>query len=97
MLVVVAAAWLFLPALGSLLVDQISTIVRNLPHYLDEVVMWINRTFRTHLDTGNLKDKVLHSDWARTYLASRATSVWGISAVGTVFQIFTVLLGAPRA
>jgi predicted PurR-regulated permease PerM len=93
-LVVVAAAALFLLALGSLLVDQISTIVRNLPHYLDDVVVWINRTFHTDLDTGTLQDKVLHSNWVRTYLASGATSVWGISAtvIGTIFQVFTVLL-----
>jgi predicted PurR-regulated permease PerM len=93
-LVVLVAAGFFLLALGSLLVDQIGTIVRNLPHYLDDVVTWINRTFHTHLQTGKLRDKVLHSNWARTYLANGATNVWGISAtvVGTIFQLFTVLL-----
>nr|WP_235002602.1 AI-2E family transporter [Actinacidiphila paucisporea] len=93
-LVVLAAAAGFLLALGSLLVDQIGTIVRNLPQYVDDVVVWINRTFHSHLDTGRLRDNVLHSDWVRTYLANGASSVWGLSAtvVGTVFQLFTVLL-----
>jgi len=94
MLVVFLAVAAFLLALGSLLVDQIGTIVRNLPQYLDDVVRWINRTFHTDLDTGRLQDRVLHSDWIRAYLASGAASVWGISAtvIGTLFQLFTVLL-----
>jgi predicted PurR-regulated permease PerM len=94
LLLVLAAAGGFLLALGSLLVDQISTIVRNLPQYVDDVVVWINQTFDAHLDTGNLRDQVLHSDWVRTYLYSGASSVWGISAtvIGTLFQLFTVLL-----
>jgi predicted PurR-regulated permease PerM len=94
MLVVLAAAGGFLLALGSLLVDQISTIGHNLPHYLDDVVVWVNRTFHTHLETGNLQNKVLHSNWVRNYLANGASSVWGISTtvIGTVFRVFTVLL-----
>ena len=94
LLVLFAAAAGFVLALGSLLVDQISTIVDNLPHYADEVVLWINRTFHTHLETGKLQDKVLHSNWLRTYLAHGASNVWGISTtiIGMVFQLFTVLL-----
>jgi predicted PurR-regulated permease PerM len=94
LVVVFAAAAGFVLALGSLLVDQIRTIADNLPQYVEDVVDWINRTFNTSLDTGNLQDRFLHSDWARTYLASGASSVWGISAtvIGTVFQLFTVLL-----
>jgi predicted PurR-regulated permease PerM len=94
MLVVVLAAGGFLLALGSLLVDQISTIGHNLPQYVDDVVVWINKTFHTDLDTGNLQDTVLHSDWVRNYLANGASSVWGISTtvIGTVFRVFTVLL-----
>ncbi|NJP47533.1 AI-2E family transporter [Streptomyces sp. PRB2-1] len=94
MLGVLIAAAGFLLALGSLLVDQIGTIVRNLPQYVDDVVRWINRTFHSHLETGKLRDNVLHSDWVRTYLANGASSVWGLSAtlIGTVFQLFTVLL-----
>jgi predicted PurR-regulated permease PerM len=94
MLGVLAASAGFVLALGSLLVDQIGTIVRNLPQYVDDVVRWINRTFHSDLETGKLRDNVLHSDWVRTYLANGASSVWGLSAtlIGTVFQLFTVLL-----
>lgn len=94
MLGVLLAAAGFLAALGSLLVDQVGTIVHNLPHYLDEVIRWINRTFDTHLNTGDLRNRVLHSDWLRTYLLHGPTSVVGISTtvVGTLFRLFTVLL-----
>jgi predicted PurR-regulated permease PerM len=93
-LVLFLAAGLFLLALGSLLVDQITTIGRDFPNYVDDVVRWTNRTFNTHLDTGRLRDRVLHSDWARHLLTNGATSVWGISTtvIGTLFQLFTVLL-----
>jgi predicted PurR-regulated permease PerM len=69
-------------------------IVNNLPQYVDDVVVWLNRHFHTHLDTSHLRDKVLHSNWVRTYLAHGPSSVWGISTtiLGTVFQLFTVLL-----
>ncbi|SEN38944.1 AI-2E family transporter [Actinacidiphila rubida] len=94
LLVVFAAAAGFLLALGTLLVDQIRTIADNLPHYVDDVAMWSNRHFHTHLKTGNLQDKLLHSNWVRTYLANGASNAWGISTTifGTVFQLFTVLL-----
>ncbi|WNI18374.1 AI-2E family transporter [Actinacidiphila sp. ITFR-21] len=94
LLVLLCAAGGFLLALGSLLADQITTIGHNLPQYVDDVVVWVNDTFHTHLDTGNLRDKVLHSDWARNYLANGASSVWGLSTtvIGTLFRLFTVLL-----
>ncbi|WP_329137246.1 AI-2E family transporter [Streptomyces sp. NBC_01476] len=94
MLAVVCAGGGFLLALGSLLADQISTIGHNLPQYLDDVVVWINKTFHTDLDTGNLRDRVLHSNWVRNYLANGASNVWGISTtvIGTLFRIFTILL-----
>jgi predicted PurR-regulated permease PerM len=93
-LVVLAAGAGFVLALGSLLVDQIGTIVRDLPQYVHDVAVWINKTFHTNLDTARLPDRVLHSDWARTYFRSGAGGVWGISAtvIGAVFQLFTVLL-----
>jgi predicted PurR-regulated permease PerM len=94
LIVVFAAAVGFVLALGSLLVDQIKTIADNLPRYVNDVIDWINRTFHSDIRTGNLQDRVLHSDWVRTYLANGASSVWGISAtvLGTLFQLFTVLL-----
>jgi predicted PurR-regulated permease PerM len=93
-LILLIAAAGFVLALGSLLVDQISHIVHNLPQYVNDVASWSNRTFHTHLSTRNLRSRVLHSNWVRAYLSNGASNVWGIGAtvVGTVFQLFTVLL-----
>ncbi|MDF9816051.1 putative PurR-regulated permease PerM [Streptomyces sp. SPB162] len=90
------AVAVFVVALGSLLVDQITMIGQNFPRYVDDVVVWLNRTFHTKLDVGTLQDNVLHSDWLRGYLQKSAGNVWGLSAtvLGIVFQLFTVVLFA---
>lgn len=91
---VLAAGGLFVVLLGSLLVDQITTIGRNLPNYVDDVVLWLNQTFGTDLSVGKLQDNVLHSDWLRNYVQNQASNVWGLSGavLGGVFQLFTITL-----
>jgi predicted PurR-regulated permease PerM len=91
---VLTAAGVFFGLLGSLLADQISTIVQNLPDYVNDVVVWVNSTFNTKLSVGKLQDNLLHSDWLRSYVQSSASNVWGLSAtvLGGVFQVLTVTL-----
>lgn len=86
----------FFAALGSVFADQITQIVDDLPSYVDDVVNWVNQTFKTDLDVGKLQDNVLHSDWVRGYLQKSAGNVWGLSAtvLGGVFQLLTVSLFA---
>jgi predicted PurR-regulated permease PerM len=91
---VLAAAGLFFGLLGSLLADQISTIVQNLPEYVNDVVVWANSTFNTNLSVGKLQDNLLHSDLLRNYVQNSASNVWGLSAtvLGGVFQLLTITL-----
>ncbi|WP_407647016.1 AI-2E family transporter [Actinacidiphila soli] len=91
---VLAAGGLFVVLLGSLLVDQVTMIGRNLPNYVDDVVVWLNQTFGTDLSVGKLQDNVLHSDWLRTYVQRQASNVWGLSGavLGGVFQALTIAL-----
>ncbi|MDX6346239.1 MAG: hypothetical protein QOF84_1029 [Streptomyces sp.] len=91
---VLAAGGLFVVLLGSLLVDQVTMIGRNLPNYVDDVVVWLNQTFGTDLSVGKLQDNVLHSDWLRNYVQKQASNVWGISGavLGGVFQALTIAL-----
>lgn len=91
-LVVLAAGGIFVVLLGSLLVDQITSIGSNLPEYVDDVVVWVNQTFGTDLSVGKLQENVLHSDWLRTYVQRQAGNVWGLSAtvLGGVFQVLTI-------
>ncbi|MYS19014.1 Predicted PurR-regulated permease PerM [Streptomyces sp. DvalAA-14] len=94
MLAVAVAGGGFLLAVGSLLVDQVTSIGHNLPADVNKVVVWVNRNFHTDIHTGDLRNKVLHSGWLRSHLLNGAGSVVGISTtvIGTVFRIFTVLL-----
>jgi predicted PurR-regulated permease PerM len=93
-LAVLTAAGLFFGLLGSLLADQISTIIRNLPQYVDVVVVWLNNNFNTDLSVGKLQDNVLHSDWLRQYVQNSASNVWGLSAtvLGGLFHTLTIVL-----
>nr|WP_307808156.1 AI-2E family transporter [Streptomyces oryzae] len=89
-----AAAAGFFVALGSLFVEQITRIVENLPKYVSDVLRWSNAHFHTDLDVEKLRSKVIHSDWAQSFLRSGAQNVWGLSAtvLGGVFQLLTVAL-----
>ncbi|AEW96904.1 MULTISPECIES: AI-2E family transporter [Streptomycetaceae] len=93
-LVVLIVAGLFVAALGSLLVDQVTAMIHNLPRYVDDVIGWVNRTFRTDFSKGVLQRNVLHSDWLRGYLRSNAVNVLSLSStvVGGLFQLLTVVL-----
>ncbi|NLU65686.1 AI-2E family transporter [Streptomyces sp. HNM0574] len=93
-LTVLLAAAGFFTALGSVFADQITRIIEDFPSYVDDLVVWINDTFHTNLNTGKLQQDVLHSDWVRNYLQENAQNVWGISAtvLGGVFQLLTVSL-----
>lgn len=86
----------FFGALGSVFAEQITRIVNDLPSYVQDVVLWINKTFHTRLSVDKLQDNVLHSDWLRKYVQDNAAHVWGLSATvfGTLFQLLTVSLFA---
>ncbi|MCZ2526957.1 AI-2E family transporter [Streptomyces sp. NPDC059506] len=93
---VFTAVALFVTALGSLVVDQLSTIAKDLPDYIDALVSWINATFRTDISLGDVQRDVLGSDWLRNYVQQNASDVWGLSAtlLGGLFQTLTIGLFA---
>ncbi|GGX59614.1 AI-2E family transporter [Streptomyces hiroshimensis] len=84
----------FFALLGSMLADQIMTMVENFPSYLDSVIKWVNRVFRTSLSRVAVQESLLHSDWLQRYVKSSASGVLDISAtvLGGLFQLLTVLL-----
>jgi predicted PurR-regulated permease PerM len=89
--VIVAFAW----TLGALLVDQVTTLVKNAPSYADKAVTWVNHTFKTDLsgtDIGRIaKDR---SSTVEGYLNGLVDNAWGVgtAAIGAVFQSLGVLL-----
>jgi predicted PurR-regulated permease PerM len=93
--VLLAAVALFVFALGSLFVDQVVQFSGNLPHYVDSVVAWVNRTFEQHISVQDLQSKLLSdSNSLKTYAETLAGNVWGVSSsvLGGVFKTFTVAL-----
>ncbi|WP_369185935.1 AI-2E family transporter [Streptomyces sp. Y1] len=83
----------FVAALGTLLVDQVAKIAKDLPHLVDNVILWVNRTFHQDLSLGQLQQKVLKDSGAiEGYAQQAADNVWGLSStvIGGLFQTFTV-------
>nr|WP_078911581.1 AI-2E family transporter [Streptomyces sp. NRRL WC-3742] len=83
----------FLAALGTLLVDQVAKIAGDLPHLVDNLIGWINRTFHQDVSMGELQKKLLKDSGAiENYAQQAADNVWGLSStlIGGLFQAFTV-------
>jgi predicted PurR-regulated permease PerM len=86
----------FFTLLGSMLADQIMTMVEDFPKYLDQLVIWVNETFHTELSRVEIQDSVLHSDWLQSYVKNSANNVLDVSAqvLGGLFKVLTVTLFA---
>ncbi|MER6914161.1 AI-2E family transporter [Streptomyces sp. NPDC000594] len=84
----------FVVMLGSMLADQIVTMVEEFPKYLDSVISWINQTFQTELSRVEVQDSVLRSDWLKNYVEDSATGVLDVSAtvLGGLFRVLTIFL-----
>ncbi|GAA2748922.1 AI-2E family transporter [Kitasatospora cinereorecta] len=83
----------FVTALGTLLVDQVSQIATRLPHLLENLIDWINRTFHQDVSLSQLQHQVLKdSGTIEGYAQQAADNVWGVSStvIGGLFQAFTV-------
>ncbi|WP_406287148.1 AI-2E family transporter [Embleya sp. NBC_00896] len=85
----------FVALVGSLLIDQIVELARNLPDYVDSLVAWANRTFDTELTVEEIQDDLFKdSGTVQGYAQTVADNALGFSAaiVGGVFQLFTIAL-----
>ncbi|MEV6137323.1 AI-2E family transporter [Nocardia sp. NPDC051990] len=89
--VTVAFVW----TLGALLIDQVTTLVKNVPDNVDQVIDWVNRTIETNLSSDDLRKYL--GEWSSTidrYLVGLAGNAWGVgtAAIGAIFQVLGVLL-----
>lgn len=85
----------FVWTLGALLVDQVTTLVKNAPEHADQAVDWVNRTFKADLSSSDIQKYL--GDWSSTidgYLVGLAGNAWGVgtAAIGAIFQTLGVLL-----
>lgn len=92
-LVLVAVGFVW--TLGALLVDQVTTLVRNAPQYADEAVDWFNNTFHQDISGTDIQKYATQwSDKLQGVLTGLAGDAWGIgtAAIGALFQVLGVLL-----
>ncbi|WP_433198534.1 AI-2E family transporter [Nocardia sp. CA-107356] len=94
-LLVTVATVAFVWTLGALLIDQVTTLVKNAPDNADQAVDWVNRTFRTDLSSSDIQKYL--GEWSSTidgYLVGLAGNAWGVgtAAIGAIFQALGVLL-----
>ncbi|MFB8005354.1 AI-2E family transporter [Nocardia sp. NPDC056000] len=88
---IVGFAW----AMGDLVIDQVTALVKNAPHNAEDLVAWINRTFHTELSGTDITERASQlSSKLESWLVGLAGDVWGIgtTAIGVLFQALGVLL-----
>jgi predicted PurR-regulated permease PerM len=85
----------FVGVMVSLVVNQTADLVHKAPGYVTEATDWINDTFDTEITSDELNDTLRDYQDDLTALAAdmggRVLSITG-TAVGVVFQMFTVFL-----
>lgn len=86
---------IFVAIMVGLVVTQTAELVRNAPSYINEATTWVNNTFNTELTSDKLDAALVTYQDDLTSLATgmggRVLTVTG-SALGVVFQMFTVFL-----
>jgi predicted PurR-regulated permease PerM len=85
----------FFFALGSLFFNEVNTIAKDLPDYVDGVITWVNNTFGTDLSTEDFQSGIsVDSATLGRYGTQVATNVLGLGAsvFGFIFRLFTILL-----
>jgi hypothetical protein len=74
----VAAILVFVTALGSLLVGQISDLVDALPGYARQVADFLNQTFGANLDGSKLTQQLQHNQGVRDFVNGVAAAAVGL-------------------
>ncbi|MGZ4681779.1 MAG: AI-2E family transporter [Acidimicrobiales bacterium] len=86
---------LFLGAIGKLVVDQVSEFIDQAPSKAQSIEDWANRTFGTNLSSDRIAEEFNNPDGPiRAFATKLAGNALGfsLSALGVVFQFFTILL-----
>jgi predicted PurR-regulated permease PerM len=89
------AALGFLAAIGSLVVDQVTSLADAVPGYVEQSIVLVNRTFNTNLSSDTLVAQLSSSQSPlqrfATGLAGSALGI-GVQIVTLLFQLLTVAL-----
>lgn len=84
---------IFMFAVASLVIDQVASLTKNAPDYVERAQNFINHRFHTKINTDSLRRQLNNSESpirkALNNLAGNAFSI-GSSAVGIIFQFLTI-------
>jgi predicted PurR-regulated permease PerM len=85
---------LFVWAMGSLLVDQVTELVDEAPRYIENTERWVNDSFNAEVDADDLVDQFQEGGTARDFAANLAGNIVsaGATVVTVLFQLLTILL-----
>ena len=85
---------LFVWAMGSLLVDQVTELVDEAPRYIENTEDWINDTFVLEVDADDLILEFQEGGSARSFATNLAGNIVsaGATVVTVMFQFLTILL-----
>lgn len=91
--VVLAVLAAILAAVGSLVVDQVANLARNMPDYVQSLLDWINHRFHTELTMDKIQGGLFKdSNTVQGYAEKVANNALGFgqAVVGGLFELFTI-------
>jgi predicted PurR-regulated permease PerM len=90
--VLVAGVVVFVTALGSLLVGEVSDLIDAIPGYAQQLADFLNQTVGTDLSSSKLAEALRNSQGVRNFFSGVAAAAVGLSTtlVGLVLQSFTI-------
>ena len=90
-------ALVFFAAFGKLLIEQLVQLLQSFPSYVDQTIRWVNDTFHTNLNIGQIQGSLQLDTEKLVSIASHlGGGVLGLvtSLVSMIFSGFTLLLFA---
>ncbi len=91
------AAVAFFTVFGTLLADQLASLISNLPTFVQTVLEWVNERFGTQLDYNQVLERLgLGAKDIANIATNLGVGLLGVlgTAVGWIFSLFTVALFA---
>ena len=85
---------LFVAAIGSVLVNQVTDFVDEAPRYIEDAETWINDTFDANVDADDLVDEFQQGGRAQEFAGNLAGNIVsaGATVLRVLFQLLTIAL-----
>ncbi len=94
MAVLLVAIGIFVWAMGSVLVNQITDFVDEAPRYIEDAEDWVNDTFDAEVETDDLIEEFQEGGTAQEFAANLGLNIVsaGATVLAVLFQVLTIAL-----